>query len=379
MFGRSIPLFKILGFEIRVDLSWLVLALLITWSLATGLFPEFYKGLPRSSYWWMGAAGAGGLFLSIVIHELAHSLVARRYGISMKSITLFIFGGVAEMKEDPPSPGAEFWMALVGPLTSAAVSALMFLALTGAQMQGWPAPVAGVLAYLAWLNLVLAIFNLAPAFPLDGGRILRSALWRWKKDLRWATAVAAHVGSGLAIVLMVLGVVSFFRGNFVGGLWWLMIGFFVRMAAQGSYQQVLARSVFHNVKVRDVMTQDPVLISRSLSLEEFVHNYVYQNHFQIYPVMSFGRFTGCVSVNAVSRVPRDEWPHLTVGSVAEPCGPDTTIGPDQSAEAALTLMNRTGVGRLLVVEGDQLAGVVSLEDMLKLLSPKTEAKDIQKK
>jgi Zn-dependent protease len=376
MFGRSIPLFKILGFEIRVDLSWVILALLITWSLATGLFPAFYKDLPQTSYWWMGAAGALGLFLSIVIHELAHSLVARRYGISMKSITLFIFGGVAEMKEDPPSPGAEFWMAIAGPFASAAIGTVMFLAVAMARMQGWPAPVAGVLAYLAWLNLVLAIFNLAPAFPLDGGRILRSVLWRWKKDLRWATSVAARVGSGLAILLMALGIVSFFKGNIVGGLWWLMIGFFVRMAAHGSYQQMLARSVFHNVKVRDVMTRDPMVISRSLSLEEFVHDYVYQHHFQIYPVVSFGRFIGCVSVSAVSRVPRDEWQHLTVGSVAESCGPDTTIDPGQSAEEALNIMKRTGMSRLLVVEGDQLAGVVSLEDMLKLLALKTEPKDV---
>lgn len=370
MFGRSIPLFKILGFEIRVDLSWLILAALIVWSLATGLFPQFYKDLPRLSYWWMGVAGALGLFLSIVIHELAHSLIARRYGISMKSITLFIFGGVAEMNHDPPSPGAEFWMAFVGPIASAVLSAMMFFTMTWVQTQGWPSAVFGVFSYIAWLNLALAVFNLVPAFPLDGGRILRSMLWRWKKDLRWATSVAANVGSVLGIVLMALGVISLFRGNFMGGLWWLMIGFFVRMAAQGSYQQMLARSVFNNVKVRDVMTQDAIVVSRSLSLEEFVQDYVYQHHYQVYPVASFGRFTGCVSVNAVSRVPRNEWPHSTIGSVAEPCGPDTTIGPDESAEEALAVMKRTGNSGLLVVEGDQLAGVVSLEDMLKLLSVK---------
>ena len=199
----------------------------------------------------------------------------------MKSITLFIFGGVAEMKEDPPSPGAEFWMAIVGPFASAAISTGLFIAMALARMQGWPAPVTGVLAYLAWLNMVLAVFNLAPAFPLDGGRILRSALWRWKKDLRWATSIAARVGSGLAVILMAVGIVSFFKGNMVGGLWWLMIGLFVRLAAQGSYQQMLVRSVFHNVKVRDIMTKDPVVISRSLSLEEFVHDYVYRHHFQI--------------------------------------------------------------------------------------------------
>src|SRR4030066_866694 len=155
MFGRSVSLFKIFDFEIKIDLSWLILAALITWSLATGLFPEYYKELPPAAYWWMGAAGAVGLFLSIVFHELAHSLVARNYGISMKGITLFIFGGVAEMEDDPPSPRAEFWMAVVGPISSALISSLLFLIILWGREHGWPVTVYGVLAYLAWLNLVL--------------------------------------------------------------------------------------------------------------------------------------------------------------------------------------------------------------------------------
>lgn len=379
MFGHSITLFKIFGFEIKVDLSWLILAALITWSLAGGLFPEYYKNLPQSSYWWMGVAGALGLFLSIVIHELTHSLVARQYGVVMKSITLFIFGGVAQMEDDPPAPAAEFWMAVVGPIASAVVSGLMFLVVWWGQTHGWPVTVIGVFSYLAWLNLVLAVFNLVPAFPLDGGRILRSILWRWKKDLRWATSIAANVGSGLGFVLIALGIFSLIKGNFVGGLWWLMIGFFVRMAAQGSYQQVLARNVFHNVKVKDLMTKEPVVVSRSMSLEEFVYDYVYREHLKLYPVVSFGKLIGCVSVAGTSRVPRDEWPNQTVGSVTEPCSPDTTIGPDESAEKALAVMHKTGNNRLLVIEGEQLVGVITLEDMLKLLALKVELKDFEKK
>lgn len=372
MFGRPVTLFSLFGFEIKVDPSWLILAVLIAWSLATRLFPEFYKDLPQSSYWWMGAAGAAGLFMSIVFHELAHSLMARHFGISMKGITLFLFGGVAEMKNDPPSPKAEFWMAVVGPLSSAAAGALMFAMLMGGQDRGLSVTVTGVVAYLAWLNLALAVFNLVPAFPLDGGRILRSILWHWKKDLRWATSIAARVGSGLGIVLMALGGVSILMGSFVGGLWWLMIGFFVRMAALGSYRQMMASSLFRGVSVREVMSKDPVVVSRSASLEEFINDYAYQYNYQHYPVMSFGRLSGCVSVQNAGRVPRDEWEHQTVGSVTEPCGPDTTISPDESAEQALAIMNRARHNRLMVVENDQLLGVVSLEDMLKLLTFKGE-------
>ncbi|MRR17558.1 MAG: site-2 protease family protein [Deltaproteobacteria bacterium] len=379
MFGRSISLFKILGFEVKVDLSWLVLAVLITWSLASGLFPEFYKNLPPASYWWMGVAGTVGLFASIVFHELAHSLIARHHGIAMKGITLFIFGGVAEMENDPPSPTAEFRMAVVGPLSSALAAAIFFLAVMGARRFGWPVEVYGVGTYLAWLNLVLAVFNLVPAFPLDGGRILRSLLWRWKKDLRWATSVSSKVGSGFGIILIVLGIISLFMGNFVGGLWWLMLGFFVRIAAQNAYQQMLARTVFHNVKVSDVMVKDPVVVSRAMTLEQFIHDYVYHNPYQIYPVVSFGRLNGCISVNAAARVPRDEWSSQTVGSITTACDRETTIRPDESAAQALAVMNRTGNALLLVVEGEQLIGVISLQDMLRLLSLKVELNDFETK
>jgi len=181
MFGRPISLFRILGFEVKIDVSWIVLAALIIWSLASGLFPAYYKDLPSAAYWWMGVAGAVGLFLSIIVHELTHSLVARYYGIPMKEITLFIFGGVAHMEDDPPSPKAEFMMAIVGPLSSCLMGILVLSLYALGKNSGWPVTVIGVLNYLIWLNIILAVFNLVPAFPLDGGRVLRSALWSWKK------------------------------------------------------------------------------------------------------------------------------------------------------------------------------------------------------
>src|ERR1035437_4590135 len=379
MFGHSVSLFKLFGFEIKVDISWLILAALVTWSLASGLFPEYYKHLPAASYWWMGAAGAVGLFLSIIFHELSHSLVARRYGISMKGITLFIFGGVAEMEDDPPNSKAEFLTAIVGPLSSILIGVILFLIKLWGEISGWPVTVTGVLSYLAWLNIVLAAFNLLPAFPLDGGRMLRSALWSWKKDLRWATNIAANVGSGLGLMLVIGGIVSIFMGNVIGGLWWFMIGLFVRSAAQRSYQQLLARDLFHAEKVKDLMINDPVVVSRSISLEEFVRDYVYKYHFQMYPVISFGKLSGCISVNQVAQIPRDQWAARTVGAVALPCNEDTTVSPDDDAKKALTVMNRTGNSRLLVVEGDHLVGIIALKDMHKLMTLKMELNDFEKK
>jgi Zn-dependent protease/predicted transcriptional regulator len=379
MLGRPLSLFKVFGFEIKVDISWLFLAALITWSLASGLFPEYYKDLPPAAYWWMGAAGAVGLFLSIIVHELVHSLVARYYGIPMKGITLFIFGGVAQMGDEPPNPKTEFMMAVVGPLSSFLIGIFSFLLYYLGEKNSWPVTVNGVLAYLAWLNTVLAVFNLIPAFPLDGGRILRSALWNWKKDLRWATRIAAQIGSGFGIVLIIMGIFYIFKGNFVSGVWWFLIGLFLRSTAQMSYQQLLARNLFTAKKVKDLMVKNPVTVPRSISLAEFVNEYVYKHHFQMYPVLSFGKLTGCISINQVASIPREEWAEHTVGAVALPCSEEITVGPEEDANKALAIMNRTGNSRLLVVDGDQLVGIIALKDMLKLLSLKVELKDFGKK
>ena len=378
MFGRPISLFKVFGFEIRIDMSWLFLVILITWSLAKGLFPEYYKGLPLDVYWWMGAIGAIGLFLSIVIHELTHSLVARHYGLSIKGITLFIFGGVAQMEDEPPNPRAEFMIAVVGPFASCFLGLIFFLLFNLGEKIGWPVSVKGVIDYLSWTNVILALFNLIPAFPLDGGRILRSVLWKWKKDIRWSTNISAQIGSGFGLLLIIMGVINIIRGNFVGGLWWFLIGLFVRSAAQISYRQLLARNLFHTKKVKDLMVKNPVTVPRSISLEEFISDYVYKHHFQAYPVLSFGKLTGCVFVKQVASIPREEWTRYTVGAIASPCSEEITIGPEEDANKALEIMNRTGNSRLLVVDGDQLEGIISLKDMLALLSLKMELNDLGK-
>jgi Zn-dependent protease/CBS domain-containing protein len=367
MFGRKVTLFKLAGFTVRADVSWLVLAFLITWSLAVGVFPYYYKGLSQQAYWWMGVCGALGLFGSIVFHELCHSLVARRYGLLIKGITLFIFGGVAEMEDEPQNPKTEFLMAAAGPASSVLLS-LIFHALSMATENAWPTVVNGVISYLGWINGTLAIFNLLPAFPLDGGRVLRSALWKYKGDLRWATLVASRTGSLFGFGMIFLGILSLLRGNFIGGVWWFVIGMFLRNASQMSYQQLVLRKSLEGVRVARFMKGDPITVSPSTSVEELVNNYIYRHHFKMYPVVERNRLRGVVTINQVKQVAREEWPVRTVGELAEQCTIDNTISPEADATKALEQMNRLGVSRLLVVDDGRLVGILTLKDMLTFLS-----------
>jgi Zn-dependent protease/CBS domain-containing protein len=372
MFGKKVNLFKLLGFEVRIDLSWIVIAILVAWSLSTGLFPFHYKNLSTQTYWVMGIIAAAGLFLSIIVHEFSHSLVARRYGMDMKGITLFIFGGVAEMEDEPPSPKVELLMAGVGPLSSIAIAALFYGIYSVGSTSGWADPVNGVVQYLSAINALLAGFNLLPAFPLDGGRVLRAGLWHWKKDVRWATRISAQIGSGFGIFLIVLGFFNIFGGNFVGGMWWVLIGMFLQTAAKMSYRQLITRKALEGEKVRRFMNPDPVTVDPTTTVEELVEDYVYKYHFKMFPVVNSERVIGCVTTKQVKEVPREQWSETRVSELILECTPDTTVKPDDDAIRALSLMRRTGGSRLVVVEDDQLAGVVSLKDMMKFLSLKID-------
>jgi Zn-dependent protease len=375
MFGKRFTLFKILGFSVHMDLSWLIIALLVTWSLAQGFFPYRYEGLSALTYWTMGVAGAAGLFFSIIFHELCHSLVARRFGLPMKGITLFVFGGVAEMDEEPPSPKSEFFMAIAGPLSSIALG-LTLAAVAATTKEMLPLTVYGVIYYLAYLNLILAAFNLVPAFPLDGGRVLRSALWHWKKDLRRATRLAAQIGSGFALFLMFIGVVNVVTGSVIGGVWQFMIGMFLRGAAQASYQQVMVRRALEGQTVAHLMKKDPVAVPAGITLRDLVENYIYTYHYKMYPVMEDQELVGCISTRQVKEVSRSEWDRRTVGELAVACSPQNSIAPDTDAVKALSVMNRTGNSRLMVVDKGRLVGILSLKDVLALLAVKMDLGEI---
>ncbi len=376
MFGRKFELFTLFGFKVGIDASWFILAILITWSLATGYFPYALEDLSTRTYWVMGVVGAFGLFVSVVLHEFAHSWVARRNGLPMKGITLFIFGGVAEMTEEPPSPKVEFRVAVAGPIASIAIAAVCYAVTALGRGVGWPLPVTAVLSYLAMINLVLVAFNAVPAFPLDGGRVLRSFLWQWKNNLRWATRVTSRIGSIFGVVLIVLGVLSVLAGDFIGGMWWFLIGLFLRGAAQSSYQQLLMRQLLEGEPVRRFMNDQPISVERSLSVRRLVEDYVYRHHHKLFPVVEDERVIGCVTTRDIKQLPRDEWERQSVGAITQKCSAENTVGPDDDAMEALARMTKSGNSRLLVVEDDRLLGILSLKDLLELFRHKIELEDL---
>jgi Zn-dependent protease/predicted transcriptional regulator len=375
MFGRGVTLIKLFGFEVKIDFSWLLLGLLITWTLAQGLFPHFYEGYSTLTYWLMGVAGALGLLVSIVFHELWHSLVARRFGLPMRGITLFIFGGVAEMTEEPSSPKVEFFMAVAGPISSVVLGLGLFgIAFLGDSL-GWPQPVTGVINYLALLNLILAGFNLIPAFPLDGGRVLRSVLWGWKDNIRWATQLSSKIGGGFGIALIIVGLLEVITGNFVGGIWMFLIGMFIRGASQTAYKQLILRRSLEGEKVRRFMKSEPVTVSPSLSIEDLVEDYIYKHHYKMYPVVEGGKLIGCVTINQVKEIPKEERDKRKVAELAQSCSEKNTIGPDEDAMQALSIMRKNRASRLMVAEDGKLVGMISLKDMMGLLSLKIDLEE----
>jgi len=370
---RGMHLFTLFGFEVKLDLSWLLLALLISWSLGAGWFPEEYPGLSRYTYAWMGIAVAVGVFFSIVFHEFSHSIVARHFGMSIRGITLFIFGGVAEMESEPPGPRSEFLMAIAGPISSFLLAAVLkgvtALALAG----GWPAAIAGVTSTLALINFTVALFNLAPAFPLDGGRVLRAALWHWRRDLRQATFISSRIGRGFGIALMAIGAFAFLSGDLIGGMWWFLIGVFVRSAATSSYQQLMLKDMVQGQPVRRFMRSNPVTVPPSISIEQWVRDYVYRHHFKMYPVLEGSRLLGCISVDSLDSLRAEQRASTTVRDLMEARSADNTVNADMDTMALLSSILRTdGRSRFMVVDADRLVGIISLKDLLELISLKLQ-------
>lgn len=370
MFGKRIKLFKLFGFEVSLDMSWLIIFVLITWTLAKGVFPNYYKNLSTMTYWLMGLTGALGLFISIILHELSHSLVARKFDLPIKGITLFIFGGIAQMEEEPENPKAEFFMAIAGPIMSIFLGGVFYLIYIQGQKIGFPEPVNGIFGYLRLLNFVLAGFNLLPAFPLDGGRVFRAALWYIKKDLRWATKIASNIGSVFGFVLIAVGIFMFLRGAFITGIWWSLIGLFMRNASSSAYRRMQLTEILKGYKVEKFMKTNPVSVSFSLTLNELVEDYIYTHHYKMFPVVEGEKLLGCITTKDVKNVPREEWKNTKVKNAMNKCSQENTISPEEEAIEALKKIKKSGNSRLMVAENDKLAGIITLKDLVEFFSLK---------
>ncbi len=370
MFGTRWPLFRLLGIPIRVDASWLIILALLTWTFVN-FFGAELPGRSEGAYVAMGLGAAVGFFVCLLLHELGHAVVARSFGIPIRGITLFLFGGVSELEGEPRSAWGEFWMAVAGP----SVTAVLAIALWFVSLVPMPDELAVVLRYLAEINFVVLIFNLIPAFPLDGGRVLRSILWGATGNVRRSTYQASLAGRVFSWVLIALGVLEVLAGGFVSGIWLALIGLFLNNAARSSYQQVLVRELLEGEPVARFMNPHPIVVPSGLDLRRWVEDYVYRYHRKTFPVASDGHLAGIVTTDALARYPRVEWDRHTVDEVLNPDLRAVSVAPRTDALDALAKMQRTGSSRLLVMDGDRLEGIVSLKDLLRFLDLRIELGD----
>lgn len=361
MFGANFRLFNLFGIEIRINPGWGVIAALVAWSLAQGVFPNLFAGLATGTYWVMALITVLGLAGSIILHELSHALMAARFGTPVSSITLFMFGGVAALNEEPKTPKAELYIALAGPAMSLALAGGFYAV---SRFLGEASLIASVSHYLGLLNLVLALFNLLPAFPMDGGRALRAGIWATTRDKDRATRYASRTGKGFGSVFMALGLVAVLLGNFIGGLWWVLIGGFIRAAAIGEYESLRIKAALAGERVRTFMTQSVDTVPINLNLRTFVDKYLYVYGHDLFPVIEDGCPVGTIELADVKAVPQHRWGETPIVDVMKPLSSERITEPRTPALEALSQMSRTHQTRLLVISSGQLAGMLVLKDLL---------------
>lgn len=360
----ALQLGRIAGIPIAVHSTWFVALALITLSLAHGFFPETYPGWNPATYWATGLVAALALFVSVLLHELSHAAVARRRGLRVDSITLFIFGGVARIRSEAETPRDEFLIAIVGPGASVLIGAAFWLAqlLVG----GISAPVRAILDYLALVNVILALFNLLPGYPLDGGRVLRAIIWGATGSLARATVLSSYAGQGLAFVFIGLGVVQFFAGQLLSGLWIAFMGWFLHHAAEASRQQMVTQQSFSGVRVRDLMLPDPPTAGPDLPLQRFIGEYVIQRGLRALPVVDDGRVVGIVSISDVKGVPAGQWESMSIGEVMTRASL-AAVRPNDDLTRALRLLAERDLNQLLVMEEERLLGLLSRSSIIRYL------------
>jgi Zn-dependent protease/CBS domain-containing protein len=360
----SIPLGRILGIRIGIHWSWLVVFALIAWTLASGIFPSTNPGLSHASYVWMAIVAAILFFVSLLLHELGHAVQARRDGMEIDGITLWLFGGVARFKGMFPSAGAEFRIAIAGPLVSLALGLLFAL---GAWAISTRESIDGVAAWLGYINLTLLVFNMLPALPLDGGRVLRSILWAVRGSFRWATRVAASIGRGFAYLFIGAGVFLFiFQGSF-SGAWLAFIGWFLLQAATAEDRYLLVHDALGDLRVADVMVRDPVVVGPHMSIGRFMDQVAWRRRYTTYPVVEDGRPVGLLAFRCVAAVPRAEWDARLVGECMIPRERVPFLGATDSAVDAFAALTDSEAHRGFVVDGDRLVGFLSITDLTRAL------------
>jgi Zn-dependent protease/predicted transcriptional regulator len=364
----TLTLGRVAGIRVGINWSWLIVFALIVWSLGASVFPAEHPHLSGATYAAMAVVAALLFFTSLLLHELGHALQARRDGMEIDGITLWLFGGVASFKGMFPSANAELRIALAGPAVSAVLGGL-FVGI-GVALHGPPA-VDGVAAWLGYINLLLLAFNLLPALPLDGGRVFRALLWRWRGDFRRATRLAAGVGRGFALAMIVLGLLVLVAGGSVGGLWLAFLGWFLLQAAGLEERSLVLRDALAGLRVRDLMVSAPVVVSGDATLADLVDDVAFTHHYTTYPVLDDGRVVGLLPFACVARVPRNAWAHTRVRDCMLRHDDVPVVRENDSLLEALDRINAGGINRALVMDDGRLAGLLSITDVVRLVSWKT--------
>jgi len=370
MLRQGIPLGRLFGIDIRLHYSWFIIFILITALLAGAYFPRNFPDWSTALYWGIGVATSVLFFLSVLAHELSHSIVAQRAGMAVKSITLFVFGGVSQIEKEPEQPSVEFRVALAGPLSSLVIGGIFWgiWALT----RGVNEPAAALAFWLGWINVVLAGFNLIPGFPLDGGRVLRSFIWWRSGNLVRATRAASNIGIGIGYLFIIGGIGLVFWGYLLDGIWIAFIGWFLQNAASGSYRQVAVQDMLRGHTVSEVMTRDCPTLPPDVSVETLVHDYILGSGRRCFPVTEDSRVLGLVTVHDVRKIPRDLWPMKKVSEAMTPFDKLKWVRPGDDLSSVLQMMSSEDVNQLPVVDNNSVVGIVARDNLLSFINLRGE-------
>lgn len=364
----SITVGKIIGIPVGIHTSWFLIVALIAWSLASGYFPQEYPGWPTATYWIVGAITTVLFFASVLVHELGHSVLALRENVPVRGITLFIFGGVAQIGREPSTAGAEFRIALAGPITSLILAGLF----AGLGLVIANPVLAAPAVYLGRINLLLALFNLIPGFPPDGGRVLRAILWGLGGSFHRATRWAASVGQVIAFGFILAGVWQIFFGGLLNGLWIAFIGWFLNNAADSSRQQLALRELLTDVKVREVMSRECPRVSGQLQLDRLVHDYALAEGQRCFFVSENGGFQGLVTLHNIKAVPRGRWDEVTASQVMIPLDQLSFARPDEDVWDLLQKMDEADVNQMPVLDQGQLVGIITRQHLIRYIRTRSE-------
>jgi len=370
----QIKLGRIFGIVIGLHYSWLIIAVLISLSLAA-YFSGQHPDWPSATVWVMSIATSVLFFSAILVHELSHAAVAIRNGMPVRSITLFALGGVANIEKEAPSAKIEFWMAIVGPITSAVIGGIFLLA---AYLLGWSpmtepdTPLMTMAVWLGYINIALAVFNMIPGFPMDGGRVLRAVIWWITKNASKATRIASLTGQVFAFIFILIGIVRFFGGAGIGGLWMAFIGWFLLNAAKATYLQDELNEGLKGLKVGDLMTEDCTIVNSTENLHSIVHEHMLRSGQRCFIVSDNGSPAGMITPHEVKAVEERKWPFTVAADAMKPIEDLFVVGPEMPVTEALEIIGRNNVNQLPVIENGRLAGIISRDAILNYIVTKRE-------